>query len=177
MDRRNRARLLGGLLLILAGIWLLAAQFVPALRVWNSMEMTWPLIVVGVGVLLLVLGLVGGTPGMAVPACVVGGIGGLLYWQNATGHWESWAYCWTLIPGFVGVGTLLAGLLGERPRNWARGGITLILISLIAFVVFGAAFGNQFAGLGGIVDYWPALLILLGVVILVGMLFGRRGRG
>ncbi len=175
MERRERTRLFGGALLILAGIWLLAAQFMPALQFWSSMQMTWPPIVIGVGVLLLVLGLVGGTPGMAVPACIVGGIGGLLYYQNATGNWESWAYAWALIPGFVGVGTLLAGLLGERSPGWVRGGFWLIVISLVMFFGFGAAFG-AFPGRAAIGRYWPLLLIFLGLAILVQALFGRRRR-
>ena len=40
---------------------------------------------------------------MMVPASIVTGIGGLLYWQNATGRWESWSYAWALIVASVGV--------------------------------------------------------------------------
>jgi hypothetical protein len=108
MDRRRRSSLAAGLVLILLGAWFLVAQWVPGLQTWFS----WPLTIVGVGVLLLIIGLLTRVPAMAVPACIVGGIGGLLYWQNATGNWESWAYAWTLIPGFVGVGIVLSGLLG-----------------------------------------------------------------
>jgi peptidoglycan/LPS O-acetylase OafA/YrhL len=107
---------------------------------------------------------------MAVPAAVVGGIGGLLYWQNTTGDWESWAYAWTLIPGFAGVGTLLAGLLGETPRISFRHGMTLILVSLVMFGVFAAIFGK--AGVFG--PYWPVLIILLGVWLLVRAVMHSR---
>jgi hypothetical protein len=150
--------LVAGLVLILLGAWFLAVQLVPGLQIWFS----WPLIVVGVGVFLLILGLLTGAPGLAVPACIVGGIGGLLYWQNATGNWESWSYTWTLIPGFVGVGVVLSGLLGGEGPQAVRGGGSLILISLVLFAVFGSFFG----ALGMVGDYWPALLILLGLLML-----------
>ena len=166
MGSRHRSSLAAGLVLILLGAWFLAVQFVPGLQAWFS----WPLIIVGVGVFLLILGLLTGAPGLAVPACIVGGIGGLLYWQDATGNWESWAYAWTLIPGFVGVGVVFAGLLGGEGRQAVRGGGTLILISLVLFAVFGSFFG----ALGMVGDYWPVLLIALGLLMLVRPLFRSR---
>ena len=107
---------------------------------------------------------------MAIPACIVGGIGGILYWQEITGNWESWAYAWTLIPGFVGVGIVLSGLLGGDFRQSARGGGWLIMISLVLFAVFGSFFG----GLGLLGPYWPVLLILLGLLVLIRPLFRPR---
>ncbi len=166
MNRRRRSSLAGGLVLILLGVLFLTVQLMPGLQLWFS----WPLIIVGVGVLLLILGLVTGAPGMAVPACIVGGIGGLLYWQNSTGNWESWAYAWTLIPGFVGVGIVLSGLLGGETRQSVRGGGGLILISLVLFTVFGSFLG----GLNLLGPYWPVLLIVLGLWVLVRPLFRSR---
>jgi len=154
------------LVLILLGAWFLAAQFVPGWQDWFE----WPLSIVGVGVLLLVIGLVTGVPDLAVPACIVGGIGALLYWQNTTGNWESWSYAWALIPGFVGVGIVLSGLLGGGFRQGVREGSPLILISLILFAVFGSLFG----ALKPLGDYWPVLLIVLGLLVLVQGLFRRR---
>ena len=107
---------------------------------------------------------------MAVPACIVGGIGGLLYWQNATGNWESWAYAWALIPGFVGVGVVLSRLLGGGGRKALQEGGSLILISLALFAVFGSWLG----GLNLFGDYWPVLLILWGVWLLIRPLFRSR---
>ncbi|HUV89374.1 MAG TPA: hypothetical protein VMY80_06955, partial [Anaerolineae bacterium] len=95
---------------------------------------------------------------------------GLLYWQNATGHWESWAYAWTLIPGFVGVGIILAGILGGGLRKALGGGGWLILISLVLFAIFGSFLG----GLNLLGPYWPVLLIVLGLFILVERLVRRR---
>jgi hypothetical protein len=170
MERRTRTSIVGGLLLILLGVFFLAYQVMPERLAWLRVEMGWPLIVVAVGAGLLIFGLLVGAPGMAVPACIVAGIGLLLYWQNATGNWESWAYAWTLIPGFVGVGTILAALLGEgKLRDALEGGFWLILISLVMFAIFGSFLG----GMNLLGPYWPALLILLGLIVLVRSFFKR----
>ena len=166
MPRRRGSNMAGGLTLIIIGALFLAYQLVPGIQ--RALE--WPVIIVGVGVLLLMVGIVTGAYGMAVPGCIVGGIGGLLYWQNVTGNWESWSYAWALIPGFVGVGVVLAGLLGGDVRKGMREGSGLILISLILFAVFGSFFG----ALGMVGSYWPVLLILLGLLMLVRPLFRSR---
>ena len=167
MNNRGRS-LVGGLILILLGAWFLAAQFIPG---W-SIHFSWPWIIIGAGGFMLLLGLLTGVPDMAVPACIVGGIGGLLYWQDATGNWESWSYAWSLIPGFVGVGVILSGLFGGKLLKSLREGLNLIVISLILFVIFAAFLGGP--NLLG--NYWPALLILLGLWMLIRPLFRSRRR-
>lgn len=170
MGRNRGARIFGGVLLIGLGVYLLLIQFYPDLRIFESLS--WPLIIVGVGALMLVFGLIGGEPGMAVPACVVGGIGLILYYQNETGDWGSWSYIWALIPGFAGVGGIIAGLLGDKPRKSVREGITLVIISGIMFVIASSIFGGPLS-LG---DWWPVLLILLGFWILISYFLRGSGR-
>jgi len=169
MSRRRRLNLVGGVILVLLGGWFLAAQFVPGMDAWLNIEFTWPLIIIGVGLFLFVFGLLVGEPGMAVPACIVTGIGGLLYYQNATGDWASWSYAWTLIPGFVGIGAIIAGLLGDNRSKSVRDGLNLLVISAVLFLIFGSFLG----GLDLLGDYWPVLLILLGVWLLIRPLFRR----
>ena len=140
MKREHRGSLAAGLLLILLGVLFLVVQFVPELQA--SITFSWPLIIVGIGVVLLILAVLTRTPGLSVLACMIGGIGAILYWQNATGNWNSWAYAWTLIPGFVGLGVMLNGLLGgEDTRQALSEGFWSILISLGLFVIFGSFFG------------------------------------
>lgn len=169
MTKSDRSRIGFALVLILAGVWFLAVQFVPALQGLALGERTWPLVIIALGVLLVVMALVTWVPGLLVPACILGGIGGLLYWQNATGNWASWAYAWALIPGFVGVGVFFSSLLEGKPGEAVAGGGWLVLISLILFSIFGSFLGGP--SLLGV--YWPVLLILLGVIVLVQSFIGR----
>lgn len=169
MNRSRRGRVVLALLLILFGIYLLAIQFFPALRVYALNETNWPLAIVGVGVLLLVVGLLTWSPGTMVPACIVGGIGGILYWQNATNSWASWAYMWTLIPGFAGVGIFLMHLMQGNLRQAILAGGTPLLISLAAFLIFSSFLG----ALDIFGRYWPLLLVLLGVILLAQALWRR----
>ena len=170
MDRQMRRNLVVGVVLVLLGVWFLAVQFVPGLGGWINIEWSWPLLIMAVGAFLLLFGLLVGAPGMAVPAVIVAGIGGILYYQNATGDWTSWSYLWTLIPGFVGVGVILAGLLGGDFRGSLTEGGGLIIISLILFFIFASIVG----GWNLLGDYWPVLLILLGVWLLIRQLFRSR---
>jgi hypothetical protein len=160
--------LAAGLILILVGLFFLAMQFLDLTNwfVW----LDWPIYVVGVGFVLLLIGLLVGEPDMAVPASIVGGIGGILYWQNLTGNWESWSYVWALIPGFVGLGILLSGLLGSPATRGKKikEGLETMLISAVLFLVFGSFFGLPLLG-----DYWPVLLIVLGL-FLMGRALLRR---
>jgi hypothetical protein len=168
MDRGRRSSLATGIVLILIGVLIFAAQLVPEWTAWFQ----WPLYIVGIGAVLLIIGLLTRVPALAIPACIVAGIGGLLYYQNATGNWESWSYAWALIPGFVGVGIVVAGLLGGEFRKSLREGGQLILVSLVMFLAFGSFFG--LIGLGPLGQYWPVLLIALGVLILFNRLIFRR---
>lgn len=170
MDASRRSAIAGGIVLILLGLVFLAGQMFPGLRSWINV-FSWPLLIVGAGILLLIIGLLTGVPGLAVPACIVAGLGGLLYWQNRTGDWASWAYAWALIPGFVGAGTILMGLLSRSGKD-VRDGANTVLVSLILFAIFGSFLGAPWR----IGRYWPMLLILLGVINLF-QYFTRAKRG
>jgi hypothetical protein len=171
MNRRNRSQLALGLILILLAAWMVALKFRPELGQWMNLNpfFAWPMWVVGAGALILLIGLLVGAAGMAVPACIVAGIGGILYYQNATGNWESWAYMWTLIPGFVGMGTLLAGIFGEGFRQNFRHGLNLVVVSLVLFLIFATFFGGLEI-LGPYKEYW-----LAGLMFLFGLWFILRG--
>jgi hypothetical protein len=171
MERRRRSSLVAGILLILVGAWLVAVQLMPGLKAWFQFEVTWPLFVIAAGVILFVVALLTAVPGLAVPACIVAGVGGILYFQAITGRWETWAYAWALIPSFVGVGTILAGILGGKTAKGVREGGWSILIGLVLFVIFGSFLG----GLGWLGPYWPLLVVGLGLLMVVqGLLRVRR---
>ena len=161
---QKQSSIVVGLILILAGILFLVLQAFPELAAQIDLASQWPLIIVGIGALFL-LGALFGTPPLAIPGAIVTGIGLLLFYQNATGNYQSWAYAWSLIPGFVGLGIMLMGALDPDQREQIGNGFRLVLISLGLFVVFGGFFG-------AFGQYWPVLLIIGGVLLL----FRSRGR-
>ena len=174
MNRRDRSQLGLGVLLILLGAWFFAVRQVPALHAWTELEFEWPFYVIGAGAVILLVGLFTGAPAMSIPACIVAGIGGILYYQNRSGDWESWSFLWALIPGFVGVGSILTGLFGEDTRHNLGHGVNLLVISAILFLVF-AAIMQRLSFLG---PYGPAiLLILLGMYVIGRGLLRSRAAG
>lgn len=170
--KRDRGQLAMGLILILVGAWFVAVNQVPGLQEWAGQYMQWPLNIVTIGAALLVVGLLVGAPGMAIPAAIVAGIGGILTYQNASGDWDSWSYLWTLIPGFVGVGNLLHGLFSWNGRR-AREGMNAIVASAILFLIFATIFGGLQI-LGGSYGI-AAILVLVGLWMVANGLFRRRG--
>ncbi len=175
MSKQNRTQLALGILLVAIGVLYLVAQQTPWLQSLLHTQFVWPFWVMGAGALILIIGLLTGVPSMAIPACIVAGIGGILYYQNRTGDWASWSYLWTLIPGFVAVGILLTGLFGEDTRENLARGLNLLVVSAVLFLIFAALF-QRLSLLG---PYGPAvLLILLGVYIIGrGLLRGRISAG
>ena len=175
MNRQSRTQLALGVILILLGAWFLLDRSMPAFHAIIGKYTEWPFSLIGIGAVILVLGLVLGQPGMAVPAAIVAGIGGIFYYQNISGDYQSWSYMWTLIPGFVGIGSILAGLLGDSTAHNLRRGLNLMVVSAVLFLVFSSFFGG-WKLLG---NYGPAiLLILLGLWVLGSGLFRSfRNRG
>ncbi len=163
MNQQRRTGMVLGLLLVLVGVFFLSGELVPELRAWTRFVFTWPISLMAVGAGLLLLGLIVGNPGMAIPACILAGLGCIFYWQTSSHNWTSWAYIWTLIPGFVGVGVILANILGGGNAFPLSRGLRLILTSLVLFVVFGAIMG-AFSGFG---MYWPLALIAAGIILFI----------
>ena len=162
MTRQGRSQLALGLILILLGAWFVAAKTVPSLGEFADTYFQGPFILVWIGAGLLLLGLLTGNPGMAVPAVIVAGVGGIIWYNEtyASNGQGAWAYMWALIPGFVGVGSIISGLLGDNPRQNISRGLNSIVVSAVLFLVFATFFG----GLTVLGEYGlPIVLILLGV--------------
>jgi len=175
MNRRDRSQLALGILLVLLGAWFFAVRQVPALQAWTEIQFEWPFYVVGAGAVILLVGLLTGAPAMAIPACILAGIGAILYYQNRSGDWESWSFLWTLIPGFVGVGSILTAVFGEETRHNLGRGLNLLVVSAVMFLIFAAVMGR----LNVLGSYGPAtLLILLGLYVIIrGLVRPRAGSG
>ena len=178
---RRPSMVLGGLLVLIGAI-LLAGQFV---RV-DIGHYGWPFFVIAPGILILFVALSARgavSEGLAIFGSIVTVSGLILLVQDATDHYESWAYAWTLIfPGAIGLGMILYGLTARRPGN-VHSGMRLVGIALVLFLL-GAAFfegivgisGYQFDQTAGVV--LGALIIALGALMLVLNLTssGRRSR-
>ncbi|HMZ06588.1 MAG TPA: hypothetical protein PK078_03145 [Anaerolineales bacterium] len=168
MNKQGRSQLALGVILILLGGWFLLNQTMPQFRDFFAPYTEWPVNMLLIGAGILVIGLVTASPGLAVPAAIVAGIGGIFYYQKMTESYDSWSYMWALIPGFIGVGTILQGLLGENTGHNLKRGLNLIVVSAVLFIVFAAFLG----GWNILGNYGPAaLLILLGLYVLGSGLF------
>ena len=164
----SRGRLSIALVLIGLGAWQLAINVSPDFRNLVYSHQYWPLNILGVGAFLALIAIITWSPGWFVPACIIAGIGGLLYYQNMTGDWSSWSWAWTLIPGFVAVGLLLLGV-----ATWKRGPVIAagwtLFVSMLLFGIFGSTLGGlSAAGTAG-----AAAVILLGLMFLASPLLRK----
>jgi hypothetical protein len=139
----------------------------------------WPFFVIVPGLILLVASIVPAAPkgaGFAVSGSVITVIGALLLYQTRTEHWESWAYAWALIPLAGGVGTFLYGAL-TRSAGLITSGLWMAGISGVMLVVGAWFFEGIFAGemrFAEIGNWWPVVLIVVGVAITVGAFMRQR---
>lgn len=172
---RNTGALVGGALLVLFGLLALLTQLFSGFDFWGTF---WPFLIMGIGVMFFVGMLAGGrsVAGLAIPGAIITVIGLMLFIQNLTGHWESWAYGWTVILMAVGLGIYIMGLYAgnesQRVSGWR-----LIKVGLVLFIIFGAFFEMIFNSFGFSNILFPVALILLGLYLLVtrsGMLSVRR---
>jgi hypothetical protein len=163
MNTNYSNRNVGGIILIGLGVFFLAG------RMFDLGDL-WPLFILVPGFAFLVPALTGGknSAGLIFPGLIVTGTGAILLYQNMTGHWESWAYAWTLYPLLVGMGLIFVGQRtnNDQNRTVGRGMVTW---SLVGLVVMGALFeGLIFRGAGNGITDWilPIALIGLGAFML-----------
>src|ERR1700674_467050 len=135
---------LGGILIVI-GLVLFAGQ---QLNV-DIGQAAWPFYVIAPGVALAALGLTQRRgSGLTIAGSIVTITGLVLLYQNATNHWESWAYAWALVgPGGTGVGKLLYGTRSGEGRM-AREGFFTTLTALGLFAA-GFVFFEGIIGISG----------------------------
>jgi hypothetical protein len=174
-ERNTRAL---GLLLLGVGAWILIARFIHIdLGSW-----LWPFWVIVPGGLTMALGFRDthrSNEGLVIFGSIVAVTGIILFVQNVTGQWQSWAYAWALLfPGSVGLGQYL---WGKRTGNTAavRSAEKTLRIAVMLFIAFGIFFevvlgigGFRLGAAGRIVV--PVLLIAAGAAIYVTSMTGER---
>ncbi len=174
---KRRGSFTFGVILILLGAWFLALQFVPQLQDWINQFSDWPVWVMAPGVIFLLAALISGVYDLVIPGSILSGIGLILYYQNETGDWQSWAYAWALIIVFVGIGVFIANLLKGRFREAFNEGGPPIMTGVVMFLIFGSIFRAMFGQSPLLGDYWPLLLVFVGLWMLIKPLFRRNKRG
>lgn len=172
---KNRGSLVGGILLIVFGVLALFGQIFRGFDFWGTF---WPFFVIGFGAMFFVGMAAGGksASGLAIPGSIISVIGLMLFVQNLTGHWESWAYSWAVIVISVGLGILIMGYWsgdeGQRRAGWG-----VMKIGAILFILFGAFFEMIFNSFGFARFLFPVVLIALGVYLILsraGILSNRK---
>ncbi|MBI4316432.1 MAG: hypothetical protein HY679_10880 [Chloroflexi bacterium] len=167
MTQRNTSGLVVGAILIGLGVFFLFAEFFNFMA-WHLL---WPFLVIGVGGLFFIGMVAGGksTAGLAVPGSIISTVGLMLFFQNWTGQWATWAYGWTIILMAVGLGIVIMGAwAGDRQQR--HSGWSLMKVGFVLFVIFGAFFeGLIFRSGNSVVSQFlfPVLLIVVGLYLLV----------
>jgi hypothetical protein len=169
--RRTRSSMANvGILLIIAGIVILALQYVRIDLNWLPQrwaDMSWPLHIIIPGLALFVVGLVlpdRAGEGLSEFGLVAAAVGTLLWYQAITGTWESWAYAWALV--FPVTGGLAGIIHGTLHANWrhVRDGAESLAFGLVVFVVLGYVFegwlGFEGFGLNRIAAWVPGVILL-----------------
>jgi hypothetical protein len=164
-----------GAVLVIVGLLLFVGQLMNV----GIEDFGWPLIIVGVGVVILALGLfVNAEQGMVVGGTVVTTVGLVLLYQNQTGNWATWAYAWALVgPAASGLGLMLWGLRSGNGGDVRNG--TWGLLGGLAIFVIGYLFFEGVIGISGErlpLPEWvlPAAVIAIGVAVLLRGLLERR---
>jgi hypothetical protein len=142
----------------------------------------WTLFILIPGAVLFIGGLLARDEpavGLTIAGSIIMTVAAMLSVMDRTGHYEAWAYAWTLIPGTAGIGVLIHGFKSDD-RAKIRAGSQLILISLAMFAV-GAWFFETVFQTGavpfGIDAFWPLVLVVIGVVVVaLAVLRGPRAR-
>jgi hypothetical protein len=176
--KRNSGMLIAGATLIAIGLLSLFEQVFRGFSFWGYL---WPFIIIAIGGLFFVGMAAGGKSmaGLAIPGSLISGLGLMMFLQNLTNHWESWAYSWTIILVLVGLGIFIMGVYsGDEHRR--QSGMRVMKVGAIMFIIFGGFFELIFSTFlhQGVQQYvFPALLILLGIYLVVvrsGRLFASR---
>jgi len=174
---RGLATALIGLALIGLGVFFLLGQAFH-LDVWSFL---WPFFIIVPGLFFFAGMFVMGKNGaaLAVPGSIITMVGLILFYQNVTGHWASWAYAWLLIfPTAVGTGLAIAGLWNDEPKTVRTGtkmagiGVLIFLFCAIFFELVLNISGFR-SGLFGQILF-PLMIVGAGIVVLFMALSARR---
>ena len=141
----------------------------------NTAQYLWPLFIVVPGFVLVAVAMAAGdtVTRLAIPGTTIAGVGLILFFQNLFDYYQSWAYVWALIPGFVAFGMQLSS--EPDPEGDAPTPGHLMTWSLTVFLVLAAVFELFIFG-GGLFGARYAVPLII-IVIGAAFLFGWIGPG
>jgi hypothetical protein len=181
LRRGSRLAVVGALLVVVGVGWLVARdlRLDPFAAIADA---GWPFFVIIPGVILMLSSLIPKPPqgvGLAIAGSIVTTVGLVLFYQEQTAHWESWAYAWALVgPGAAGLAMLVYGLIFDQ-RDLVSAGLRLAAIAAAFFVAGYWFFETVFATGRAPVDlgaWWPVAIILAGLAVLtVGLVSSSGG--
>ncbi len=171
MPQRDNGPIVIGVVLVLGGLALFAAR---AFDLDLLSMLGWPSIVIGIGLVMLVIGLLfAREEGMVVGGTVATTVGLVLWYQNQTGNWATWAYAWALVgPAASGLGLVLWGISSGDMKTARRG--TWAMLGGLAIFAIGFLFFEGVIGLSGDAFRIPDWVLPV-VVIAVGAVMVGRG--
>jgi hypothetical protein len=163
-----------GVILILIGTIYLAVELIPRhLLDIDIAHYGWPVFVIVPG--LVLIGVAGATPdasGLCIPGGIVITAGLVLMFTNIFDLFATATYTWALVvPGGVGLGMWVQGLINDQPALKASGSRTMgtgFIIFLLA-----ALFFESIVHVSGILFplvvrlLLPVLVIVVGIVVMV----------
>lgn len=176
--RQKAPGIAAGAVLVLLGGLLLLNNILGVL----TLNLTWPWLVVLAGGVCLLLATSGRgvLTFLAIPASILVLLGLTFLYQTTYDHFESWTYAWALV-GITGtgLGIWLMGVLNDE-SNLRNAGTSLAALGLVIFVIAAIFFEQVLnisgqAGDRGAAIFWPAALILLGIVLLLVQLARSQG--
>ena len=137
---------------------------------FSFMGLLWPVFVMIPGVIFLYTALKGDSSkaGLAVPGAMITGTGAILFYQNLTDHWSSWAYIWALYPVFLGLALVFMGRRTDNERS-IQTGDGFVKWGLVSFVGLWALFEIFIFGGNSqlVTTLVPLALIAAGIFVLL----------
>jgi hypothetical protein len=169
--------LLGATLLVIGSVWILGQILHISLAGY-----LWPLAIIIPGVLVFISALntdsVGGDA-LAVIGSILTSVGLLLFVQQLTHTWASWAYAWALIaPTSIGIGQVIYGKI-KKHESLVSTGLQMAKVGLWIFSI-GFVFFELIIGLNGFgisrfgLPVLPVVLIGIGALILIRAITYKR---
>jgi len=142
MSRMDRGSLAAALFLISLGATFLVVNLIPGL----TFARTWPVIFLVLSAAFFLPALIAqearrGLAALAIPGSIFLVLGLVFLYNTLSNDWAAWAYAWILLPASVGLGLMLASIIGGWERTAGEVGVWLMVLNGAAFGLFATLFG------------------------------------